>query len=208
MAIGVHTWIAVHQLFKELPQITMKLGLTFCVLIGLILIYRSIPGWAFADIAPGYTMLRIPYHNVEPGDLLLARRSRASPEFITRGSLVLAELLTVDRRSRSEGEMVVQVVGLPGETVEIMDETFIVDGQHLDPNKCPVPEWLDKIELSTVIGKKKYFISAEYNVIARGRQLSNQDIINVSVIPQTNLIAKAFILWLPLGRRGFIREIQ
>jgi hypothetical protein len=209
LAIGLHTWIAVHPLVKELSRFHWKLLVTVSVLMALVLIYRAVPGIALPGISGGHTSLTIPYHEVRRGDYLLARRSRASREFIRHGSLVLAHLRGRSaRRSFAENAMIVEVIALPGETVEIDNDVFVIDGQVRDPEKYPVPEWLQGRELSVNIGDDRYFVSAEYTVYARGRQLASADIIAACVIGQNDIEAQAFVRWLPLSRRGFIKAIE
>jgi hypothetical protein len=102
----------------------------------------------------------------------------------------------------------VQIVGLPGERVQIENDTFIVNGQELDSEKYPVPRWLRGRRVSANVGDDSYFISCQYSVRAHGRQLTNANIHDICLIRSSNIEARAFMRWLPLSRRGFLREVE
>ncbi|MHC4212055.1 MAG: S26 family signal peptidase [Planctomycetota bacterium] len=211
LAIGLHTWIAVHRIIKEFSHVVSKVVLAFVLFLALALLYTTIPGWVLPDITSGFTTLNIPYHKVQSRDFMLARRSRAAKEYISRGSLVLVNPPSMGGGNNLftamyENTMIVQVIGLPGDKVEINKGFFVINDRQMDAEIYPVPTWLKTRSLSTNIDKGKYFITTEYNVHVQ--QLSDQSIINVCVIQQENILAKAFMRWLPIWRRGFIREIQ
>ena len=214
LAIGLHAWIAVqHKLVKEVTDFGARI---FCVILALVavaLIYRAVPRFLLSGLTGAHTSLTIPYHNIEAGDYLLARRSRTSAEPLARGSLVLTRLATVrvgerSSASRSAAATMVQIVGLPGEHVQIENDTFIVNGQELDSEKYPVPRWLRGRRVSANVGDDSYFISCQYSVHAHGRQLTDTNIHDICLIRSSNIEARAFMRWLPLSRRGFLREVE
>jgi hypothetical protein len=214
LAIGLHAWIAIHQFVKELNRFNWRVLVAVLVVVVLLLIYRAILGWIFFDIVSAYSSLTIPYHNIQRGDYLLARRRGATSELVRRGSLVLVRLERLRFARRSEGRgrggntATAQVIALPGEVLEIGNGAFIVNGEQLDTERYPVPEWLRQRTFSVNIGDDRYFVSAEYRVYARGRRLTNADIIDACIVRQSDIEAQAFIRWLPLSRRGFIKEIE
>ena len=146
------------------------------------------------------------------GDYLLARRSRLRREPLTRGALVLAFLedtrdgIIMSGGGRDMG--IVQVVGLPGEKLEIKGKTFWINDEQLDVEKYPLPAWLHNMTMSVTIPKGSYFISAEYNVEAHGRVLNVLDVTGVCLVGSGSFEAKAFMRWMPLMRRGFIRDTE
>ena len=212
LAIGLHAWIAFrHTLVKELLGFFNKLIVMLVMLAALLLFYRTVARMVFSDFTGGYTNSAIAYHNIKVGDYLLARRSRATTELMTRGSLVLARLASVgggNRLFRRGGTMIVEIVGLPGEQVGIENDVFMVDGQPLDAEKYPVPRWLRGTKILIEIADDSYFLSGEYNVYAHGRSLNNADICNACVVKTDDIKARAFMRWLPLSRRGFIRPVK
>jgi type IV secretory pathway protease TraF len=214
LAIGLHAWIAIqHRLMKEVADFGARIFCTILALVVVALIYRAVPRVLLPNLTGGYTSLTIPYHNIEAGDYLLARRSRTSAEPLARGSLVLARLAAVRLGERSSASrwtdpMVVQIVGLPGEHVQMENAAFIVNGQELGSEKYPVPRWLRGRRVSVNVGDDFYFVSSQYNVRTHGRQLNDANIGDMCLIRGSNIEALAFMRWLPLSRRGFLREME
>jgi hypothetical protein len=208
LALGLHTWMGARQLFKELFRSSWRAAYVLGMLIALVFIYRAIPSLVLPDLTSGHTTLTIPHQGIQPGDYLLAWCSRAGREHIGRGSLVLAHLArTRNERSREGQAMMVQVVGLPGETLEIKDNVFVVDGRQLDTEKYPVPGWLHNIELSVKIGNDRYFVNCDYRANVRGR-LPDRAILAVCIVPLADIRAQAFMRWLPLSRRAYLKAME
>lgn len=100
--------------------------------------------------------------------------------------------------------MVVEIVGLPGEYVEIKEGSFIVDEQQLDGARYPVPLWLRGRGISVRIPAGCYFISTEYNI--PGGRPDYGVIRRACLVQAGDIEALAFMNWWPLSRRGFIRS--
>jgi len=98
-----------------------------------------------------------------------------------------------------------EIVGLPGERLQIVNEVFVVDSKLLDVEKYPVPQWLRNRAFSATIPNDSYFVSSRYNVSAHGIQLTASHIKQVCVLKTTDIEAKAFMRWWPLLRRGFLK---
>jgi hypothetical protein len=209
-AIGVHVWIGLQYGFiKQLTQFGTKIFTALMVLIVLSLIYWVVPGLVFPNLASGHISFDIPYRNIKQGDYFLVHRHMSEGSVIPRGSLILIHPARLGYRlTRSPQTIIGQVVGNAGEKVEISKGAFVINGQKLDPAKYPVPEWLRDSTISINIGSKCYFVSAAYNVYAHGRGLANADIVSVCIVNAADIEGKAFILWLPLARRGFLRQVD
>jgi hypothetical protein len=210
LAIGVHAAIALqYGILKNLTNISEKIVTSILVLIGLTLLYRFIPRIPPLNFDGGYSSLTIPYYNVEAGDYLLARGGLDEKDLLSRGSLVLIHPATLGgyRRTVTRGNDTVigEVVGLPGERLQIIGEVFIIDGQLLDVEKYPVPQWLRSIPFSATIPNDSYFVSSRYSVRAQGVQLRASDISQVCMVKTTDIEAKAFMRWWPLLKRGFLK---
>jgi hypothetical protein len=215
LAVGLHAWIAVqHSLMKHLGTFGERLGALFITMIILALIYWATPRVLLSDLTGGYTSLTLPYQNVQRGDYLLAWRNEPADHPLPRGSLVLTRLgsVTVGRRtarSRTAGDMIVQIIGLPAETLQINQDVYIIDGRPLDSEKYPVPQWLHERKFSTTIPPDSYFVSSEYNIPVRGRGgIGDPQIRTVCVISFEAVRARAFMRWSPVSRRGFIEETE
>jgi hypothetical protein len=213
-AIGLHGWIAIHSaLIKQVTDFGHRAFALALVSLGVLVVYRNIGGLTFRNLAGGYSSVAVPYHRIETGDYLLASRSRLRSEPLTRGALVLASLedtrhgfWTWSQRRRDMG--IVQIVGLPGEKLKIKGGAFWINDEQLDAEKYPLPTWLHRMTMSVTIPKGSYFISAEYNVEVHGRLLNNLDVTNICLVGPDSFEAKAFMRWMPLMRRGFIRDTE
>jgi type IV secretory pathway protease TraF len=211
LAIGVHAAIALqYGIIKDLTNIAEKVVIIILVLIGLTFLYRLVPRMPFLNIDGGYSNLTIPYYNVEAGDYLLTRGGLDEEDLLQRGSLVLIHPATFrgyGRRGVISGNDTVigEIVGLPGERLQIVNEVFIIDGQLLDVEKYPVPQWLRRIPFSATIPNDSYFVSSRYSVRAHGIQLRASHIRQVCMVKTSDIEAKAFMRWWPLSRRGFLK---
>lgn len=207
--VAVHAFIALQTAFgKELTDLRYRVLSLLLVGLGLLIIYWNVAGLIFRDIVGGHTSVHIPYHRTEAGDYVLARRSLANAENLTRGSLVVAGVGSIHGRwfrgPSGRPRVVAQIIARPGETLKIQEGLFIVDDSVLDPNEYPVPGWLKTRELSVIISENHYFLSAQF----QGQGYNDAHIVSVCVVPVGQIEAKAFIRWSPLIRRGFIREIE
>lgn len=211
LAIGVHAAIALqYGILKDLANLREKIIIVILVLIGLTFLYRFIPRIPPLNFDGGYSSLTIPYYNVEAGDYLLARGGLDEKDLLSRGSLVLIHPATFRGYSRSgvlsgNDTVIGEVVGLPGERLQIINEVFIVDGKLLDVEQYPVPQWLRSRTFSATIPNDSYFVSTRYNVSAHGITLRASHIKQVCMVKASDIEAKAFMRWWPLLRRGFLK---
>lgn len=160
--------------------------------------------------------MNIPYHRIEAGDYLLAWGGMDQETPLDRGSIVLIRPVTLisnpvignygSRANTSKEKIIGQIVGLAEEQVEIQKGVFIVNGQPLDPEKYPVPQWLHNMNFSAKIPDNSYFVSAQYNVTAHGGiRLQASDVRQICLMKASDIEAEAFMRWWPLLKRGFIR---
>jgi hypothetical protein len=208
LAIGLHGWIAFsHTLLAEETEFNKRVAGYAMLIIALGLIYWGIQAVALRDFVFGYSNLAIPYQNVQTGDMLLARRSRAYGGDLSRGSLVIGNFhrLYGNQVMADEYQMVGQIVALPGEEIGIVEGKFTVNDQTLDTEKFPVPRWLIGHSLSATIPADSYFVSTDYMVHAHGMNLSADMIYNTCVLKRDDIEAHAVMRWLPVSRRGFLR---
>jgi hypothetical protein len=180
------------------------------VLVAFAFLYWGIRSIVFRDFVLGYTNMTIPYQNVQSGDLLLARRSRAHVDKLPRGSLILGNFhqLYGNQVTHNTYEMMGQVIALPGEKIKIVEGRFVVNDQELDIDKFPVPGWLSKARLSATIPTGSYFVSTVYQFYGHGMQLTSSMISNVCVLKKGDIEALAVMRWFPLAKRGFLRPDQ
>jgi hypothetical protein len=205
-AVGIHSWIAFnHTLVKEHIEARERFIDFGMLLVFFGLLYFGVRVTALRDFVLGFSSRTIPYQNVQQGDIMLARRSRARADFLKRGSFVLVSLREVGGRRMwgVEGEMVAQVVAVGGETVDI-NGVFVVNGRPLDVNHFPVPQWLQRRIGQIYVPDGSYFINVEYNV--QGNMAVNAGYVkNACVIEGSRIEAAAVMKWLPVSRRGFLK---
>jgi type IV secretory pathway protease TraF len=215
LTLGVHAWIAVrYGLIKEIEGFTERVALVVIVIILLALLYWAVPRVAIRGFGGGYTSLTIPALNVSRGDYFLVRHVRGTEEPLPRGTLVLIEppgIRNAQREQRfNRGQtMIGQIVGLPGETVRVERNAYVIGGQRLEPSQFPVPYWLQQSPPLSAVGinvpAHSYFVSTDYAVAGHGRAaVTNQAISNACLVRASDLRGRAFLHWWPLSRRGFI----
>lgn len=205
LAIGIHVWIAVHSaLIDEYPQFNYRAVGFAIFLFFYFILYMAIGRLIFAGLQGGYASVDVPYAKIQHGDYLLGRPSQADPADITRGNFVLVELENVrgQRMGRRRGSAYAQVIGLGGDTVRISNRHFVVNDEVLDTERYPVQAWLPNELGSTVVPQDSYFISAQY----RGTGYNMSQVLQVCIVNHDQIESKAFFRWMPLHRRGFIRE--
>lgn len=209
LAIGLHAGITVqYGIIKELAGLREKIFTVILVLFALTFIYRLTPKIIIPNLTGGYSSLSVPSYDIETGDYLLTWSGLDQKALLPRGSLVLIHPVTFTgygRATVSKAKIIGQIVGLAGDYLEIQGDFFIVNGQQLDIDKYPVPQWLQKLNFSTIIPDNSYFVSSRYNVTAHGMQLEVSYISKVCLVKADDIEAKAFMRWWPLSKRGFIR---
>lgn len=205
LAIGVHVWIAVHSaLLKEYEEFRSRLIGYMIILVFFYIGYQNLGRLFFFDIRGGFSATHVPVLQVYRGDFLLGRISRVTPDNLTRGSFVLAHLSTLGGHGLMQTRPLayVEIIGLPGETITIQNDLFLVNTETLDAEKFPLPVWLNGRSFSTVVPEDSYFISAQY----QGTGYNDSQALSVCILNRSEIEAKAFLRWMPLGRRGFISE--
>jgi hypothetical protein len=204
LAIGIHVWIAVHSaLLNEYREFSYRAVGFLLFLVFYFILYQVFGRVLFFGIRGGYSVVDVPYAKVEHGDFLLGRPSQTNPADITRGSFILVQLENVANHGfrRRNDTAYAQVIGLGGDTVRIENSQFVVNDEVLDAEQYPVPEWLPNELGSTVVPEGSYFISAQY----RGTGYNITQLVEVCIVTHDQIEAKAFLRWMPLHRRGFIR---
>jgi signal peptidase I len=209
LAVAVHAWIAVRlDLIDRLGGFGERLMAVLGVMIVLALLYWGVPRIVFHDYMGIRTAMAIPGLRIQQGDYLLARRLARGTELFPRGTLVLIHPPTLVNMYRSVSEnrrnlAMGQIVGLPGESVQIQNGIFTVGSEHLDPRRFPVPAWLRNRPLSIRVPAGSYFISAPYS--ATGPRAATVEMVEeVSLFPAREIRGRVFMRWWPLSRRGFI----
>lgn len=216
-AIGIHAWIAVrHGLFDKLGGFGERVGAVLILVVALCVLYWVTPRVLPGGIRSGRTALTIPALNIRSGDLLLVRRVSDANMVAPRGVLVLVRPVEVGnyrgrgRQRELNGAMIGQIVGLPGETIQVGGGPCKIGEQQLDPNAVPTPRWLQRVSpMSIAIPRGSYFISSEYRVQGLANQAVTTDMVRAAcVVKASDIHWRAFMCWLPLSRRHFLPQEQ
>jgi hypothetical protein len=205
LALGVHVWIAVHSaLLEEYREFNYRLAGYLIIMVFYFILYQAFGRVIFFNLRGGYSVIDVPSAQIHQGDFILGRPNQIAQENITPGSFVLVRLENVGNhgfRQRTNSAYA-QVIGLGGDTVAIINDQFVLNDEVLDSDLYPVPAWLKRQTFSTVVPQVSYFISAQY----QGTGYNEAQAIEVCIVNQEQIIAKAFLRWNPLRRRGFIKD--
>jgi hypothetical protein len=226
-AFVLHAWIAMDAVvgarrFKEKMTALSRAGLRLAGFVALVVLLYTTYGQIQRVI--GFTVgiadVAVPANQVALRDAILCRllSARAEPPPVKRGDLVLV-------RARASGanfdlgpgiwheavpEVVGQLVGLPGDQVSWAPTGFIVNGRQLDPGKFPLPDWLRGDSGSQRLGKNGYFVTMEWRIEGGTHGYGGHaDVISLTcVYGRQDLLARGVMRWLPLRKRGFLKELE
>jgi hypothetical protein len=210
LAVVMHAQIAVHWPDEEGLRGFGRLGAMLTMALLAVVLYTAVfHAYADRNLRWVHAPFAVSSKMVHRGDMLLARTT-FSPAEIRRGALVLANLQVVwigreTSRLPILPNMVVQVVGLAGDTVEVKADRFYVDGRQLSAEEYNFPTMLKGRETSILVPEDSVFVSAEYRVTG-AVQVDTAYIMHVCTVREANVTGMVFMRWLPLGRRGFITE--
>ena len=204
VCVGLHAWIAADAaaLFKCVTTTANRVLALLLIVALLGILYWAVGGLVLGGFTGGHTVLEIAHQDVRPHDFLLVRRSAGRRHPLPRGALVLASLYG------SSVPMVGEIIGLPGETVETRDGTFYVNGQELGSDQYPVPEWLKARTFGAVVPEDNYFVSAGFRLYAGAGVNVEPFVRSACIVPQSAIRGRAIMRWLPVRRRGFLKEAE
>ena len=210
LAVGLHVGMTIqYGLLKNLDNYREKIAVVVLLLIGFFFVYGIIPDLIFPFLTINRSTLTIPSYNISEGDTLLARSNIDRGAVLARGSLVLIHPVFIGghqvRAQSNPGTIIAEIVGLPGENIQVSENAFVINNKQLDVEQYPVPGWLQKSNFSGIIPNDSYFISAQYRLGGHGVMLTDSNIRQVCIVAKNNIEAKAFMRWLPLAKRGFLQ---
>jgi len=215
IALGVaaasHAYIALRvELLHYLEEFGARVLAIFLTTIVVLVVYIALPRWLL-----DFHFIRIPFaipaYNVRAGDLLVFRSYDNSTWDLPSGTIVLSDAaeirLVQGRRLRMNPwvhRSIGQVVGREYETVALSSEgasRFYLQGNPLDPNRVPVPRWLQAVEWRGSIPRGHYFICHAFNYRGRNENLSKEIVTGACQVPVEHVHLRAVMVWWPLHRR-------
>jgi hypothetical protein len=213
LAIGIHAWITVrYSLFEVITTLLERFATVLLILAALGGLYWGIPHIIARGPIGGHASLNIQAMNIHQGDYLLVRHLADVDTPLPRGTLVLIhpEGLRNTRRDESINPgslMIGQIAALPGETIHVEDNAYVVNGRRLDSNRFPVPRWLrgNPPRAGIYVPARAYFVSVEYTVGGHGHAaVTDSMIAAIGIVKASGIRGRAFMQWWPLSRRRFI----
>ncbi len=210
-AIALHAYIGIHaSLWKTFPQSGVRVLAVVLAIVFIYFLYGWIGGVMMPDLRSGYIAINIPDQKIYAGDYLLGRASLAQQKVLPRGSVVLTKFseITSERSSwgKTSGNMYGEIIGLPGERVAIEGKTFYINGKPLDPGRYPVPDWMAVPGVSISLNDENYFVTTEYNTEGWEGVIGTERIREACMVFKSHIEARAFLLWSPIWRRGYLKE--
>ena len=223
-AFVLHAWIAMDAVvatkrFKEKMTALARIGWRlFGIALGVFLLY-----WAYAyvqgviGLTVGDADVAVPAQQVELGDSILCRFLAEDQELppLKRGDLVLVrarELYFGDgmagRPGREVGETVGQLIALPGDQLALTKDGFAVNGRALDILKFPVPASLRGQSARLTLGKDGYFVTMEWQMAGHGVGIGGDTVARACVCRRQDVLARGWMRWYPLRKRGFLEELE
>lgn len=202
LMLASHAWIAMRAgILSEIITLRSRVFVLFGIILLYFAIYRyGVPaGLNVLGFSGGYSLTSVDRIQVATGDYLFGTTRNLS---FQRGDMAMTEISGTGghfQARRSTG--FVEIVGLPGETLEVKDGLFIINNKPLDQHLYPVPGWIKRAQrLNVTLGSHQYFVVADFH----GTGYNSSHVTAVCVVPSERLQARAFLQWWPLRNRGFI----
>ncbi|MGO8702319.1 MAG: hypothetical protein ACLQVA_00770 [Candidatus Brocadiia bacterium] len=222
-AFVLHAWIAMDAVlatkrFKEEMTALQKIGWRLCGIGFLVILLYVVYGQVqrVAGFTLGAAGVTVPADRVARGDVILCHflpSGREPP--LKRGDLVLVnvrELLSADGGAGMPGsyvgEMVGQLIALPGERIAVTPAGFIVNGRALDAGNFPVPASLRGQSALATLGKDEYFVTMEWRAQVHGVEVAPEVAIGNCVYRRGDLLARGVMRWSTIWKRGFLKEFE
>ena len=130
----------------------------------------------------------------EPEHYLLVSRTAYSSSLPKRGDVVIVRGLGGSRKGYLK-----RVVGLPGETVAVVDGTLIVDGEHIrEPYLAGLPATLGLENREWILGIREVFIMGD-------NRSHSTDSRELGPVDLSLIVGKVFFRYWPLPEFGGVR---
>jgi len=222
IAVVLHAWIAADAalLLKRLKRILPRIVGLGIAIAWVCVVYWGVRVMVLRSIVGGESLLTLTQQRVEVHDYLLCWRLASDPVPLRRGDLVLVNLpheirrlvrVRVPGRRHGRGRMEIpeirgvgQLIGLPGENVQVAEGRFSVNGEELDPERYQVPGWLQDRKVAISLGIDEYFVKMGTEVRLQGHYRLEEIVRLTLVVRQEAIRGRAFMRWSPLKRRGFL----
>jgi hypothetical protein len=207
-AAGIHAMIAtgltaIHRDDSFLRRLALNMLMTVVFACMYLLIIRGLVGLRSLRVVRDY-----PYYNIVQNDVLIFHRGSAQRDRLKRGSIVACRVDTF-RRIGNRAVRPAQIIGLPGETVSVSGNVFVVNGAALDMVRFPLPDYLRGVNVSEMkLSENQYFVSVPYQVVHGGQQAVLNLIHRMCFLDGDEIIAKARFVWMPFDKFDIIEDID
>ncbi len=106
------------------------------------------------------------------------------------------------------GEMVGQLIALPGERMAVTPAGFIVNGRALDAGNFPVPASLRGQSAARHLEKMNILLLWSGARRFTGSKCAPEVAIGNCVYRRGDLLARGVMRWSPIWKRGFLKEFE
>ena len=194
VCISTHAFLISNSILLKLKfwrQILLNLALTAIIASFYVHVMWH---WVFGLSQVGAGVV-LPAQNITSNSRTLVRR--VGDRNWERGDLVVVPMEThtnhgVNRRHNGMG----QIIGLPGETIQLKDNHFFCNGVPLSIIKYPIQQDYNNRELTVTLGPSEYFLNINYNI--RFDRQADISILKEACIFNEEQIAGRVIVKLPI----------
>ncbi|NLE29896.1 MAG: hypothetical protein GX629_09540 [Phycisphaerae bacterium] len=214
LALGVHAWITLlgWNAIHSGVNVFRRLRMVATVIIAFGIVYWLVGRQISNSLPHTFTSQDYPYYNVHSGHLLVGRNlDKDDLSHLRRGDLVMVNASALYDGHRGQTFKVVgQIVGMPGDVIDLKKDHFVVNGEELKADHFPVPDLFHGRELTISVPSDCYFIACDYTINAHGatEQMVRDVLRNGCLFRHDDLIARMTFRWLPVLRRGFLKELE
>jgi len=144
------------------------------------------------------------YPNFHDNEFLLTEKISYHLREPKRGEVVIFKAPPSEPCAEDECEYIKRIIGLPGETVRVLNGKVWVNGQVLEEKYLP-PDYATNPGNYLREGKPVIVPQGEYLVMGDNRPHS-RDGREFGPIPKENIVGRAFFRYWPLDRLGLIKQ--
>jgi signal peptidase I len=164
-----------------------------------------------------FQAFKIPSSSMEPtlqvGDHLIANKLVYRFREPARGDVLIfrfrdpqdrlapaddGRLLSLFQARRAQRDLVKRIVGLPGETIRILDGRIYVNGELAPDERLKTQYYYDESDSEFAVPEKHYFVLGD-------NSKNSYDSRYWGFVPRENLLGNALFLYWPPNRWGIIR---
>ncbi|MFI4911476.1 MAG: S26 family signal peptidase [Sedimentisphaeraceae bacterium JB056] len=209
-AIATHAYIMIDSTLLS-PTLPERLGSNLLAILILYYLYIPITWSRILDLQGCIATFNMPSASINANDYLIAHREN-SP-IVERDDVVVVPSIYVEESleyeifptesRRDMGKIVGQVIAISGDTLELKDMQFTLNGQPLDKEKYSPQSFHSKNKFKITLGESEYFVNLNYRT---NNATPTGMIMNVSKLNSNEITAVVVAKWQPWRERSFLGD--